>query len=108
MITSLWKKKWFLSAQPKPILRLKIFIIFYRKLILPFFPFQEVKFWWEKNNITFDGQSAEETLENEVRLKVMNESAGEDEDISEYLLDDDLQVFICAMSVIVLDRETLV
>jgi hypothetical protein len=104
----LWKKTWFLSAQPKPILRLKIFIIFYRKFILPSFLFQEVKFWWEKNNTTFDGQSAEDTLENEVRLKVMNESAGEDEIIPEYGLDDDLQVFICAMSVIVSDRENLV
>ena len=70
--------------------------------------FQEVKFWWEKNNTTFDGQSAEDTLQNEVRLKIMNESAGEDKNIPEYRLDEYLQVFICAMSVIVLDRESLV
>ena len=79
-----------------------------QKLTPPLFLFQEVKFWWDKNNITFDGQSAEDTIENEVRLKVMNESAGEDENIIECRLDDDLQVFICAMSVIVLDRDSLV
>ena len=58
--------------------------------------------------MTFDGETAEDTLENEGRLKIMNESAGQDNDIPEHRLDDDLQVFICAMSVTALDRESLV
>jgi len=37
---------------------------------------EDVKFWWEKENITFDGQHTEETLESEVRVKIMNESSG--------------------------------
>eukprot|EP00092_Neocalanus_flemingeri_P009188 GFUD01009889.1.p1 GENE.GFUD01009889.1~~GFUD01009889.1.p1 ORF type:complete len:1498 (+),score=504.87 GFUD01009889.1:68-4561(+) len=37
---------------------------------------QDVQFWWEKDNITFDGQNSEDTLESLVRLKIMNESIG--------------------------------
>ena len=36
-----------------------------------------MKFWWEKNKVTFDGQTGEEPCESEVRLKLMTESAGE-------------------------------
>ena len=39
--------------------------------------FKDVKFWWEKNKVTFDGQTGEETLESEVRIKSISESAGE-------------------------------
>jgi len=38
---------------------------------------QDVTFVWEKKNITFDGQKADDdTLESEVRMKIMNESVG--------------------------------
>ena len=37
---------------------------------------------WEKNNTTFDGQASEDTLESEVRLKIMNETVGEAQNIT--------------------------
>ena len=38
--------------------------------------FKDVKFWWEKSKVTFDGQTGEATLGSEVRLRLINESAG--------------------------------
>ena len=39
--------------------------------------FKDVKCWWEKSKVTFDGQTVEATLGSEVRLRLINESAGE-------------------------------
>ena len=37
---------------------------------------QQVKFLWEKDNITFEGQDDTELLESEIKLRIINESLG--------------------------------
>jgi len=36
----------------------------------------ELRFWWEKQNNTFEGQATGDKLQSEVRLKLINESLG--------------------------------
>ena len=79
LITLLRKKKLFFCAQLKQILRFVILVFCKEKL--PFLA-QDVKFLWEKENTTFAGQTID-TLKSEVRLKIMNESCGEEENFTE-------------------------
>ena len=57
-----------------------------------------MKFLWEKNNLNFSGLDDDFTLQSEVRVKIMNESVGENESISdENFIDDIFQGLISAM-----------
>ena len=51
-------------------------------LLLIYLSYQVVMFVWEKSNTTFDGQAAGDTLESEVRLKIMNETVGEAQNVA--------------------------
>jgi len=37
----------------------------------------DLTFWWEKQNNTFEGQTSDDNIESEVRVKILNESLGD-------------------------------